>query len=57
MNTFYRMSAVVVLTGLACAVARAQTPSPSDDIAYALFYGNPDRPTLKANATDAAAVN
>jgi hypothetical protein len=56
MNTFYRMSAVVVLTGLACAVASAQTPSPSDDIAYALFYGNPDRPTLKGNATDAPAA-
>lgn len=42
--------------GLACAGASGQGPSPSDDVAYALFYGNPDRPTLKGTAADVAAA-
>jgi hypothetical protein len=56
MNTLYRLCTLVALSCLLCLEASAQAQDPLDGVAYVLFFGNADRPTVKANPAEEAAA-
>jgi len=56
MNAFYRLCVLLAFSCLVCLESRAQAQDPSEGVAYALFYGNVDRPTVNGNTADGTAA-